>query len=207
MGAPHISFFHLRYGAPLRLVSVLTIWGPLRSVFVHTTCIWGPPQVSFFAYYRGPPQISFFAYYMGPPSSQLFRLLYRSLLMPVSSLTMWGPPDQFLRILYGAHSDQFLSLLAPHPRSLSSLTIWGPPSGQFLCLLYEGPLRSIFCLLCGGPLRSDSSHTIWMGGGGGGVRSVSSLTIGGPLRSVYSHTIWSPLRSISSLTICGGPLR
>ena len=90
MEAPHISFYTYYMGPPLRLVSVLTIWGPLRSVFVHTTCIWGPPQVSFFAYYTGPPQISFFAYYMGlgPPSSQFLRLLYRGLLRPVSSLTM-----------------------------------------------------------------------------------------------------------------------
>ena len=144
---------------------------------------------------------------MGPPSSHFFCLLYRSLLMPVSSLTMWGPPDQFLRILYGAHSDQFLSLLAPPPphRSLSSLTIWGPPSGQFLCLLYEGPLRSIFLLTMWGPPQIRF-FVYYMGGGGGGLRSVSSLTIGSPLRSVYSHTIWSPLRSISSLTICAGPL-
>ena len=149
-GGPSDQFFHLLYGASLRLVSVLTIWGPLGSVFVHTTCIWGPPQVSFFAYYRGPPQISFFAYYMGPPSSQFFRLLYRSLLMPVSSLTMWGLPDQFLRILYGAHSDQFLSLLDG-----------GPPQVSFFAYYMRALSDQLFCLLCGGPLRSDSSHTIW----------------------------------------------
>ena len=100
IGAPSDQFFHLLYGPPPpRLVSVLTIWGTLRSVFVDTTCIWGPPQVSFFAYYRGPPQISFFAYYMGPRSSQFLRLLYGGLLMPVSSLTMWAPSDQFLSLL------------------------------------------------------------------------------------------------------------
>ena len=98
---PLRSVFYLLYGAPLSLVSVLTIWGPLRSVFVDTTCIWGPPQVSFFAYYRGPPQISFFAYYMGPPSSQFLRLLYGGLLMPVSSLTMWAPRSVSLHTIWG----------------------------------------------------------------------------------------------------------
>ena len=125
------QFFHLLYGAPLRLVSVFTIWGPLRSVFVHTTCtcIWDPlksvslltiggPQISFFACYGagGTTDFSFFTKYMGAPSDQLLRLLYGGLLRPVSSLTMWGPP-----------------------RSVFSHTIWGPPSGQFHCLLYMEP--------------------------------------------------------------------
>ena len=100
-GGSSDQFFYLLYGAPLRLVYVLTIWGPLRSVFVDTICIWGPPQVSFFAYYKGPPQISFFDYYMGPPSSQFLRLLYGGLLMPVSSLTMWAPQISFSHTIWG----------------------------------------------------------------------------------------------------------
>ena len=126
--------------------------------------------------------------------------------MPVSSLTMWGLPDQFLRIPYGAHSDQFLSLLAPPPGHFLRLLYGGPPQVSFFAYYMRALSNQFFCLLCGGPLRSDYSHTIWMGGGGGGgggggLKSVSSPTIGGPFRSVYSHTIWSPLRSISSLTI------
>ena len=48
LNGPPGQFFRLLYGGPLRPVSLLTMWGP--------------PQVSFFAYYKGLPQISFFAY-------------------------------------------------------------------------------------------------------------------------------------------------
>ena len=87
--------------------------------------------------------------------------------MPVSSLTMWGPPDQFLRILYGAHSDQFLSLLAPPPQVTFFAYYMGAPSGQFLCLLYEGPLRSILLLTMWG-LPQIRFFAYYMDGGGGG---------------------------------------
>ena len=105
MGPPSDRFLLLLYGAPLRSVSSLTIggpplinfsltmWGPLL-VSSHT--IWGPPQVSIFAYYKGPPQISFFAYYMGGgggPSDQFLCILYGGPLRPVSSHTIWGPPQ------------------------------------------------------------------------------------------------------------------
>ena len=90
------------------------MWGPLRQVSSHT--IWGPPQVSFLAYYRGPPQISFFAYHMGAPSDQFLRILYGGPLKPVSSHTIWGPPsDQFLRLLNGGPFGQFLHLLNGAP--------------------------------------------------------------------------------------------
>ena len=90
------------------------MWGPLRQVSSHT--IWGPPQVSFFAYYRGPSQISFFAYHMGAPSDQFLRILYGGPLRPVSSHTIWGPPsDQFLRLLNGGPFGQFLHLLNGAP--------------------------------------------------------------------------------------------
>ena len=141
--------------------------------------------------------------------------------MPVSSLTIWGPlyasffayyvgpPDQFLRILYGAPSDQFLSLLAPPPpRSLSSLTIWGHPQVSFFAYYMRALSQINFFAYYVGNTSDQILPILYGGGGGGGLRSVSSLTIGGPLRSVYSHTIWSPpFRSISSLAICGGPLR
>ena len=44
-------------------------------------------------------------------------------------------------------------------------------------------------------------------GGGGGLRSVSSLTIGDPSDQFIRILYGPPLRSISSLAICGGPLR
>ena len=163
---PSDQFFHLLYGAPLRLVSVLTIWGPLRSAFVHTTCIWEPSQVGFFAYYRGPPRISFFAYYMGPaPPPQVSFFAYY----------MGASLGQFLRLLCGGPPDQFFS----H-------TIWGPPSGQFLCLLYmEPPQISFFAHYMGAP----SDQFLRLLYGGPPQVGFFAYCIGAPLRSVSSHTI------------------
>ena len=63
-GAPQISFFSYNMGAPLRSVSLFTIWPP-------------PPQISFFACYKGATShFSFFTKYMGAPSDQFLRLLY-----------------------------------------------------------------------------------------------------------------------------------
>ena len=92
-GAPQICFFSYNMGAPLRAVSLFTICPPppLSDQFLcmllggHLTfrffsqIIWGPPQVSFFAYYMGFPQISFCAYFLGAPFRSVF------------SLTIWGP--------------------------------------------------------------------------------------------------------------------
>ena len=91
--ARQISFFSYNMGAPLRSVSLFTIWGP--------------PQISFFACYRGgggttdfsfftkdtwgPPQISFSAYYMGP-LRLVYLLTIGGPLTSVSSHTIWGPP-------------------------------------------------------------------------------------------------------------------
>ena len=62
-GAPHVSFFSYNMGAPLRSLSLFTIWGP--------------PQISFFACYRGATSgFSFFTKYMGPSLDQFLRLLY-----------------------------------------------------------------------------------------------------------------------------------
>ena len=62
-GAPQVSFFSYNMGAPLRSLSLFTIWGP--------------PQISFFACYRGATSdLSFFTKYMGPSSDQFLRLLY-----------------------------------------------------------------------------------------------------------------------------------
>ena len=101
-----ISFFHLLYGASLRLVSALTIWVPLRSVFVHI--IWGLPQINFFAYYMGaialrsvssysiwgPLQISFFTYNMEAPSDLFLCILYGGPFGSVSLLTIRAPAPQ-----------------------------------------------------------------------------------------------------------------
>ena len=127
------------------------MWGPLRQVSSHT--IWGPPQVSFFAYYRGPPQISFFACHMGAPSDQFLRILYGGPLRPVSSHTIWGPPsDQFLRLLNGGPFGQFLHLLngAPLIFFLKFYALnysWGGPHifefpGGGKCPLLPPPLRA-----------------------------------------------------------------
>ena len=120
-GAPQISFFSYNMGAPLRSVSLFTIWAP------------PPHQISFFACYRGAishlvffsqniwgsPQISFSAYYMGP-------------LRLVSLLTIWGPLRSVsVHTFWGLLSDQFFLLL------------YGAPSDQFLRILYGGPLRSL----------------------------------------------------------------
>ena len=97
-----MSFFAY-YMGPLRSVSSLTMWGPpYISYFAYYM---GAPQVSFFAYYRGPPQISFFTYYMGAP------------LRSVSSLTKWGPSVQFLRLIFSMFKKNVrvkLSLGGPH---------------------------------------------------------------------------------------------
>ena len=110
--------------------------------------------------------------------------------MPVFSLIMCPPPPvKFLRIIYGAPSDQFLSLLDPNrlsvqlmtslkclqhtftvysiyaPRSLSSLTIWGPPQVSFFVYYMRALSDQFFCLLCGGP--SNQMLRILYGGGGG----------------------------------------
>ena len=143
MRTPLDKFLHFIYGGPLRSislltinapppprsVSLLTIWRPLRLISLLIT-MWGPLQISFFAYYMGPPQVSFYVY-RAPQIS--FYAYYR------------GPSNQFLCLLYrGPLLDQFFLHTIWGPlRSVSSLTVWGPPSGQFLCLLW-GPLKSIF---------------------------------------------------------------
>ena len=91
-GAPQITFFSYNMGAPLRSVSLFTIWGP--------------SQISFFACYRGgggdTSDFSFFTKYMGGPSDQFLRLLYGApqasffayYMGPLRSVfvhTFWGP--------------------------------------------------------------------------------------------------------------------
>ena len=99
-GAPQISFFSYNMGPlsnqfhcllycppPLRSVSLHAIGGPPHILFFSQN-IWGPPQISFSAYYMGPPQVSLFAYYIWGP------------LRSVSVHTFWGPlSDQFFLLL------------------------------------------------------------------------------------------------------------
>ena len=61
--------------------------GHLRSVSAQN--IWGPPQISFFAYYMGPPQISFFAYYMGPLQISFCAYFWGAPLRSFFSLTIF----------------------------------------------------------------------------------------------------------------------
>ena len=117
-GTPCNQFFRTLYGVPLDFFSH-TIWKPLsdpffafyigallRSVLTHT--IWGPPQISFFAYYM------------------------RASLRLVSSHTIWDPfSNQFLRVLFGGTSDQFLRILCG-----------GPEINFFAYYNYEGLLIS-----------------------------------------------------------------
>ena len=61
----------------------------------------------------------------------------------ISLHTILGPPDHFLRLLYGAPQISFFSYNMGSPlRSVSLFTICPPPphpSDQFLCMLYGGP--------------------------------------------------------------------
>ena len=106
-GAPQICFFAY-YMGPLLSVALLTIWGPLRSVFSHTMC--GSLQTCFFAYYMGDPQIILFVYNMEVPSDQFLRILY-------------GGP---LRLIY-SHTISYGGPL----RHVFSHFIWGPPQVSF----------------------------------------------------------------------------
>ena len=149
MGAPQISFFAYRSPSDL----FLCIWGPHRSVALLT--IYGAPfQVSFFAHYMGAPQISFFAYYMyGAPSTCFF------------AYDMGAPSDQFLCLLYGSYPPQvsflaYHAYIPPPPRSVFSLTTWGLPQITFFAYYMEAPSDLFLCILYGGPLRSVFSLTI-----------------------------------------------
>ena len=124
-GGPSDHFFAYYIGAP-RSLSSLTIWGPsdqflliqygapLRSVSLFT--IWTSP----------PPQISFFACYRGATSHlSFFHKIYRGPLRSVSPLTIWGPIRSVsVHTFWGPLSDHFFLLLYGAPlRSIFSLTI------------------------------------------------------------------------------------
>ena len=162
--------------------------GSLRTVSSHR--LWWPPQISLFTYYGGLDPYVFFSYDKG--ATQI-----------ISLHSILGPPDHFLRLLYGAPQVSFFSYNMGAPlRSLSLFTIWAstpPQVSVFAC--YRGPPQiSFFHKIYGGPLRSVSPLTIW-----GPLRLVSLLTIWGPLRSVSVHTFWGPLSDQFFLLLYGAP--
>ena len=106
---PLSDHFHcLLYGAPLRSVSLHAIGGP-PQILVFSQNIWGPPQISFSAYYMGPPQVSFFAYYMGAPQISFCAYFLGAPLRSVFSLTIWGPSDHFSHTIWGAPQISFIA--------------------------------------------------------------------------------------------------
>ena len=125
-GAPQICFFSYNMGAHLRSVSLFTIWPPPPQISffacyrgggghltfrVFSQNIWGPPQISFSAYYMGSPQISFCAYFLGAPLRSYFSLTIWGPSQISFSLTMGPPQISFLAYYMGGPSDQFLRLL------------------------------------------------------------------------------------------------
>ena len=147
------------------------------------------------------PFLSFLAYYMGS-------------LRSLSSHRIWGPSDQFLRllwrplhacffcILYRGPSDQFLFILYWGTRLTFFAYYMGAPSDQFLLIQYGGPSQINFFAYYMSPLRLVSLHAI-----GGYLRSVSSQKIWGPsdqfLRLLY---MGPPQISFCAYFFLGGPL-
>ena len=116
-GPPQIRFFayYMGGGGGLRSVSLLTIGGPLGSVYSNT--IWSPP----------PSGRLLHLLYVGAPLDKFLRLLYGPPLRSVSLLTIWAPPpNQFLSLLCGGLF-----------RSVSSHNILyrGPPHASFFAYL------------------------------------------------------------------------
>ena len=153
-------------GALLRSVSLLIIEASLCLFFI----LYGGPSDHFFAYYIGA-------------------------LRSLSSLTKWGPSDQFLLIQYGGPSQiSFIVYYMPPPPPLRSVSlhdiggpsqilvfsqnIWGPSSDQFLRLLYGAPSCYFFLLLYGAP--SDQFLRTLYGGGGGPQISFFAYYMGVP---------------------------
>ena len=116
---------------------------PLRSIFSLTLTVWGPPHVSFFAYY------------MGAPSDQFICLLCGGHFRSVSSHIIWGggggPQVSFFAYYIGGSPQiNFFAYYRGPPRSVS-LLLYGAPLGQFLRLLYGPPQVSFFAYYMGAP--------------------------------------------------------
>ena len=118
-GAPSDQFLCLLYvGAPLDKFLRKLYGGLLRSVSLITMCY---PRISFFAYYIEAPSDLFpCILYEGPLRSvSLLTIWHMGLPRSVSSLTIRGPPGQFLRLLYPALLIFYIFYALNHP--------WGPP--------------------------------------------------------------------------------
>ena len=145
MGPPSGQFLRLLYGArPLRSISLLPMWGPLQISF-FAYYIGGPlrsfsspirgPQFSFFIYYMGPPQINFFASYVGASSDHFLRILYSGPLRSFSS-PIGGPQFSFFAYYMGPPG---------RPPQINFFASYvGASSDQFLRILYRGPLQVNF---------------------------------------------------------------
>ena len=127
-------------GAPLRSVSSLTIWGP--------------PQVSFFAYYKGAPSDQFFRLLCGAPLDKFLRILYGGPLRSVSSLTIGGPLRSVSsHTIWGPPQISFFAYYIWGPPQTCFFAYYmGPPSDQFLRLLNRGPFGQFLHLLYGATL-------------------------------------------------------
>ena len=111
---------------------------------------------------------------MGAPSDQFLRIEYGGPIRSVSSLimeaslclfsyymrapgmislhTILGPPDHFLRLLYGAPQISFFSYNMGAPfRSVSLFTIWGPPPQISFFACYRGATSDFFTKYMGAP--------------------------------------------------------
>ena len=150
----------------------------------------------------------------------------------ISSLhTILGPPDHFLRLLYGAPQIGFFSYnmgaplrsvslftLCPPPppiRSVSlhairgppqilvfSQSIWGAPSDQFLRLLYGAPQVSFFAYYMVSPQISFCAYFL-----GAALRSIFfSYHMGPPQISFFAYYMGGPSDQFLHL-LYRGPLR
>ena len=142
--------------------------------------------------------------------------------------TIWGPPDHFLRLLYGAPQITFFSYNMGAPlRSVSLFTICPPPplrsvslhaiggatshfsfftkymggpSDQFLRLLYGAPQVSFFAYYMGSPQISFCAYFL------GPLSDQFFLLLYGAPSDQFLHILYGgPLRSLSSPTIWGSP--
>ena len=127
--------------------------GFLRSVSSHR--IWGPPQISFFAYYGGLLMSVFLCILYRGPSDQFLCMLYWGPQLTFFAYYVRASSDQFLLIQYGGPSQiSFFAYYMPPPLRLVSLHAIGGGGGtsdQFLRKIYGALSDSFFCLLYGAP--------------------------------------------------------
>ena len=126
----------------------------------------------------------------------------------ISLHTILGPPDHFLRLLYGAPQISFFSYnIGARLRSVSLFTIRGPPQISFFACcrpgpphilvfsqnIWEPPQISFSAYYMGPPQVSLFAYYIYMGSP---QISFCAYFLGAPLRSVFSLTIRGHFRSV-----------